>query len=256
MRRGNRKFGIELEFDCSWDKLKGEAKHAIKKIYGRRKYYSKEESFSSDIYTDKWHIKIDYSDVSELTTPISTLDDMDNICKVITYLRDSGIGVNDSCGFHVHIDIKDIDQYKFMAAWLRSEKAIIQCFPKSRRDSYHCERILDKTTVKKYIASLLVSKTYEAGHGNSISLDNYEDRKTVEVRIAEGTNDPNFIKNWVLFLLYWMDSVKKMNPCLLTCDKCNVLKFNQLLEEMNINNNEVVSFMKKRYNKFKNIKYW
>lgn len=254
MRRFNRKFGIELEFGCEWSRLKRVASEIIKKVYGPRKYYAKEESFESDFKTDKWHIKIDFSSISELTTPISTIRDLDKIQQVVSYLRDKSVEPTEDCGFHVHFDISDIDQYHLMAGWMRSERAIFECTPSVRKDNYHCEKVLESKCMRSYIANFLKTKTDGAGSSSAISFEHYEERKTVEIRLGEGTNDPEFVRNWVLFFLHWIDSVKQQNPSLITCDKCNSLKYWELMDEMNITTKWVKEYMDIRHEKYKNVR--
>lgn len=257
MNRSNRRFGIELEFECPWEHLKKHAQKTIRKHYGLRKSYSRNDSFESIIHTDKWHIKTDgLSSIAEMTTPISTQSDLSNIYKVIRDLQEQELNPTENCGFHVHMSIPDINPYHFMSAWMIYEKSIFSCFPLDRRKSSYCQKINEQPQVSRsFISRLLEDKVANSGHTDAISFSNYEDRKTVEIRMAEGTDDPEFIVNWVEFLLYWIDHIKKQNPSILPCRKCNSVAFEELMEELPMKKS-VREFMEKRYEMFGRMPYW
>lgn len=257
MNRSNRRFGIELEFECPWEYLKKHAQKHIQKVYGPRKSYSKNDSFESNIHLDKWHIKVDgLSTISELTTPVSTQKDLKLIGNVVGGLQQCELNPSESCGFHVHIDIPDIDMYHFMASWMISERAIFSCFPLDRRKSSYCQKINDQPNASRsFISRLLEEKVDTSGHTDAVSFSNYEERKTVEIRIAEATDDPEFVVNWIEFLLYWIDYTKQQNPSLLPCRKCNSMSFEDLLEDIPMKKS-VVQFMRKRYEKYSRMPYW
>jgi len=255
MRRYSRRFGIEFEFECSWEKLRYHASRAINKVYGKRKYYSKKDKFASDFQLNKWHIKEENSGVAELTTPVSTLRDVPRICQVISNFEDK-IKPEDDCGLHVHIDVHDLDQYHIMSAWLLSEKSIIRCFPLTRRRNGFCEKIIDRPQISRsLIAKILEDETESASHGDAIDLTEYEERKTVEIRLCEGTTDTELIRAWVTFLIYWVDFVKKKNPSLLPCAKCNSLEFDDLLDQLKLDKRTHM-VMEERYEKYHKSPYW
>ena len=256
MRKYTRKFGIEFEFECSWERLKKCASKAIKNTYGPRKYYAKEERFSSDFQTNKWHIKEENTAVSELTTPISTLRDVKSICEVIDELRKDLIRPQEDCGIHIHIDVPDIDIYHIMSGWLLSERAIISCFPAFRRRNGFCEKILDHPSASRsQIAKYLENKTDMATHSEAIDLTGYQDNKTIEIRLCEGSVDPEWIRAWIIFVINWVEFVKAKNPSLLPCEKCNSLDFEHLLDEMHLDK-KTESVMKDRYERYKKDPYW
>ena len=246
MDKNNRRFGIELEFGNEWKEIKEITSKIIKEVYGVRMYYARNESFKSTSRTNKWHIKTDFSASTEITTPISIRENLTKIYKVIAFLRDNGAFVTKDCGFHVHVDISDVDRYLLMAGWLASEKAIFSCFPKTRKNNDYCEKILNSRSAKSYIARILKEKTEMAISNNAISFEYYDERKTMEFRIAEGTTDPEFVRCWVNFILYWVDFIKTQNPCLITCDRCNIFSFDYLIEEMKIQDETIINFMKSR----------
>lgn len=256
MRRYSRKFGIEFEFECSWETLSWYATRAINKIYGKKNYYSKNERFTSDFKLNQWHIKQENTSVAELTTPISSLRDIPKICSVIKLLDNGKIRPQDDCGMHVHIDVHDIDQYHIMSAWLLCERAIISCFPPSRRINGFCDKILDSPmSSRSLVAKLLEDRTESSAHADAISLSEYEDRRTVEIRLAEGTLDAEWVRSWITFLMYWFDYFKKRNPSRLACEKCNSISFEELMDGVSPDRKTLDS-MNARYKKHHNNPYW
>jgi len=204
----------------------------------------------------KWHIKEENVHISELTTPVSNLRDIPKICEVIKILDNGKIKPQDDCGMHIHTDIHDIDQYHIMSAWLLCERAIISCFPSSRRISGFCDKMLDSPmSSRSLVAKLLEDRTESSAHGDAISLSQYEERKTVEVRLGEGTVDPDWIRTWVTFLMNWFSYFKKRNPSRLACEKCNSLSFEELIEELKLDKKSQ-AIMEERYQKYHNKPYW
>jgi hypothetical protein len=196
------------------------------------------------------------SSIAELTSPVSVKKDLRLIKKVVKQLAKCDLNPSERCGFHVHIDIHDIDQYQFMAGWMIYEKAILSCFPLDRRKSSHCEKIVEyPQQSQSYVARLLEEKVIQTDHTGAISLFYYDERGTVEIRVGEGTDDADFVVNWVEFLLYFIDFVRKQNPCLITCHKCNSIHFDDLIKELPMKKS-VREFMIGRYNKYGKLPYW
>jgi len=255
VRRGSRRFGIEFEFECSWERLRWYASRAVNKIYGKGRYYAKKDRFTSDFELDKWHIKEENNGVAELTTPVSRLRDIRSICEVIKSFHGK-FQPQDDCGLHVHIDVSDLDQYHIMGAWLLCERGIIRCFPQSRRRSGFCEKIIsDPHVSRNLIAKILEAETDSASHGDAVDFTEYSERKTIEFRLSEGSMDVEWIRSWITFLLYWIDFVKKKNPSLIPCEKCNSIAFDSLLDELNLDD-RTREVMEDRYEKYRKGPYW
>jgi hypothetical protein len=250
----DRKFGLELEFDCEYKEFKDITTDAIGQVYGDGFYYCRDDKFESTFKLDKWHIKVENSSVSELTTPVSTLSDLPNIMKVLRILKRKGIhGDKEDCGCHVHIDIPDIDKYEWCIFWMIYEKAIISCFPKERRGNTFCGKIVHKSDVRKRIPSLL--EHCVAADKEVFSLYKYDRRRTVEVRICETTTDTNFLTAWVKFLVSYCHFIIKQNPYLACGDNCCSVSTEDMLEKMTLDGKSK-AIMMNRYNQYKKIKYW
>jgi len=252
-----RKFGIELEFECAWKELRKSASRIINKVYGPKKYYAREATFESDTRLDKWHIKQDGGyDIAELTTPVSYKKDLIKIKRVVKGLRQEQLNPSDNCGFHVHLHIPDINQYHFLAGWMLCEKAILSCFPIDRRKSSYCEKIIEYPQQSKtLVANILEDKLNQSDHSHAISFCSYEERQTVEIRIAEGTDNEDFVVSWIEFLLCLTDHIKTINPCLISNNKCNSVLFDDLIDELHLTKS-TREYMMKRYERYSKLPYW
>jgi len=256
MLKTNRRFGIEFEFLMPQPELSKIARRIIGQIYGAGYCVSKDEKYSTLKELNKWHIKRENDEVGEINTPISKLKDLSRIARVISILAKKKVPVGDGCGLHVHIEVKDVDKYNLVGFWLQCEKCILECFPSERRKSISVEKLIkDKSDCKKYIAEILEHNVNTASHGDIISLHDYDDRHTVEFRIAEGTTDSIFVTNWIRFLLYWIEYTKNLHPATVPCHKCNSLKIDDLLSLLSVDD-ETNDFMLWRHKKYCKLPYW
>ena len=94
--------------------------------------------------------------------------------------------------------------------WLIIEKGIIRCFPKHRRKNNFCEKLGDG---KKHNIGLLFEKAYgiAENHHSILSLYHYDQRKTIEFRVCEGTNNSETIENWIKFCYLFLNYCKNMD---------------------------------------------
>jgi len=254
MRRTNRPFGIEMEFNCSFEDLKINAADAIKRIYGPRKYYAKDSKFSS-INNKTWHIKSEDYQTSEVTTPVSILSNLRDIKKVFGIISCSGLEVADDCGFHIHFSVGDIDPYLIGAAWLLCEKSIFKCFPPSRLKNIHLDKVVRYPSYEKKQIANFLEDTIDNAHTETLSLLNYTEMNTIEIRIAESTLDIKFIDIWVNFCLYWLEYIKKINSVKLACKLCNSMGIDDIMNEMKLPT-YIEDGMMDRYDKYSNNSYW
>lgn len=247
-----RRFGIELEFDNEWEYIKKHASKIIKKIYGPRRYIARNDGFDSDFALNKWHIKVDGNTHAEITSPVSKFKDIEKILTVIDYISDQSVNCGEDDGFHIHIDVGDIDKYHLLSGWLRCEKTIYKMFPKERKDNAHCEKLAHRSG--KIISTSIEDIMEESeNHSAVLSCQRYDERKTVEFRIAESTTDIKFIRAWIIFIIKFIDSVKKINPTIIGKYKTNHLGWAGLMGEVELEE-RIQKVLKKRYNKYKSEK--
>lgn len=166
--------------------------------------------------------------------------DLQEIVKVADSMRGGGLKVNERCGLHVHADLEDFSLANvgiLVARWIKIERHMVHLVPKHRVNNKHC-RLLHRA--RKSIVNLIKSyspdmtgldfwmKTRPTNlniHDNlqkkvslnlvnfARSLKSYNTKKTVELRLPEGTLSGEDVKNWVrLFLSFVNNSFEKGMP--------------------------------------------
>jgi len=255
----SRKFGCEFEFSTRYDQIKPIISKIIHKYFGNNSLYCKEEAYQS-INNIKWNLKTDATTESELCTPISTLKQMDKICDVIKEIDRNDIKITDKDSLHVHLDIAGIDKEKVLALWLKYEPVIFSLFPLRRRNCFYCERSIKSKGSKKNTASFFkdaLNSTEDHHSAISFSIVDYiknKKRKTVEIRVAEGTKNYKMVRNWVLFCIYFIESSKKIDAMKIMCDYPYKSTLYDMLNEINIKDKELLEWIEKRHDEFKRNK--
>lgn len=118
---------------------------------------------------------------------------LDTVFKcIIDKLKSCGARVNDSCGFHVHIDARKRKHKGIFDSLLKYEDILFLMQPKHRRDNRYCKP----------------SWTGDHGRYNGINKDAYSKHNTIEVRMGTASLDFEFQKNWILLLTSIVDNVK------------------------------------------------
>ncbi len=131
----NHRFGVEIEaYNCSRERLARELRDAGIQV--------SVEGYNHDA-RNHWKLVTDSSlegrDTFELVSPILVgeegLKELETVCWV---LDACDVKVNESCGFHVHMDASDfsIETWKNLALSYKHIETLIDSFmPRSRRDN-------------------------------------------------------------------------------------------------------------------------
>lgn len=255
----NRKFGCEFEFSTDWLISYNIIKPIITSLYGKDSLKAKQEWFKSNNNYRQWHFKTDSTTACELCTPISTYKKLNKILKVIKNIKLKNIKVSKKDALHVHLDASDLDPKKILLMWLKYEKVIFNMFPKHRQNNMYCPKAIKGIIKNKLVANYF--KEAEEGskeHHYAISFYFYKTNKknakrnTVEIRIAEGTTDYKFVKNWIIFCLYFVEASKKCDIINTMCDSPKSYSLNDLILELKIKDQTLTKWLKKRYEKYKN----
>jgi len=266
----DRHFGCEFEFSTIYHDFLPIVKPIIDNIYGHQCLKHSEKWYESNNNFKQWHLKIDNSTESELCTPVSNLNDINKITSVLELLgKNNAIKITKNDSFHVHMDVKDIDKEAILVLWMRYEKVIFSLFPPHRRNhNQFCEKSILKEKSNKNISNYLqeaIENTKD--HHSAISFYFYKHketntlsstRNTVEFRLGEGTTNPVFIKNWVTFLLFFLDSCKNLeikDIVDIMCDRRlvnNEENLSLMIKELQINNSEVKKWIASRYKNISN----
>lgn len=112
--------------------------------------------------------------------------------------------VNDSCGLHVHLDMRNRDVVKCANRLLASQDLLFNMVPASRKDNDYCSRNnIDKITFSN------INDGYNTlGIRGAVNLQAYREHKTIEIRLHEGSVNTNDIINWTKLLINIADNTK------------------------------------------------
>lgn len=117
---------------------------------------------------------------------------IDKVCEI---LKQCGAEVNETCGLHVHLDMRSRNWekcYKRLHKALRWMYAIVHTSRKEGGEGYsYCQEPPEEPNMHD---------RYMAINATSVSA-----HKTLEVRLHQGTVNPTKIKNWIRFLLLVVD---------------------------------------------------
>jgi Putative amidoligase enzyme len=223
-------FGVEIEVNR---KLSVQQLAKIVQEADPKRQVMSTQSYQQDYSNDYWHVKFDRScgDRSQeggweiASYKASGAKDLLKIEKVMKAVSENGAEVNNNCGFHIHVEIADFNTIQaatLVAYWLKIEKMICEILPKHRRNNMYAKLLTDKfhlnTSVGAYNPTSLWMAirppSFDHEHRRvSLNITNYalqsHNRRTVELRLPEGTVNPKEIKNWVRLFLHFVDSCKK-----------------------------------------------
>lgn len=223
--RSKRHFGIELEMN-----QKVHAREIVKVVSAtdptRPVIHS--SHYVQDYDNEYWHVKFDRScgDVNNqggwevASYKAGGYKDVENMGRVADALKKAGVVVNNECGFHIHAECADF-KHNMMASlvayWMMIEPVVLEMLPKHRKSNkyalpfsrrfnadpskvYTCERFWEMVRPQRY------------DHANrrvSLNLCNYAqwhpNRKTIELRLPEGTVESKDVKNWIRLFVHFVD---------------------------------------------------
>ena len=135
---------------------------------------------------------IDYDSSCEIpvevtfTCSINNLEKIDRVCAVLNKLDAK---VDDSCGLHVHIDMRNLTKSVMMEETHRLINALpvlTRLVPKSRRSNTYCQN--NKGKISQNDRYYMINYTA------------YSKFKTIECRLHSGTTNAKKIKNWCILL--------------------------------------------------------
>lgn len=185
-RTQERHVGIELEFISSADRVKLGAMLALAEL---GEYVHLKGDGSIRVDKSGYH-------AHELSACIPESQRKVVISKIAGVLKEAGALINKSCGFHVHLDMRNRDRQKSFSNLVSAQNVFYAMNPKSRKESTYCKKTLSKDLDKERNGS-----RYKGV--NAAALSKYG---TLEIRIHSGTVDDAKINNWVDLLISVTDA--------------------------------------------------
>jgi hypothetical protein len=128
---------------------------------------------------------------------------IDKVCEAI---RQAGGKINDTCGLHVHLDMRNREFNEVFNNFFFVQKLLFTTQPKTRRASKYCKIMARRTAPVK-------TKYY------AINKMSYAEHRTLEIRLHQGTIDPKEIKMWTGLLIKIADTAKKFKKSVKSFDE-------------------------------------
>lgn len=198
----NRRFGVEIEaYNCPKGRLAQELRDAGISVTI--------EDYNHAT-TSHWKLVDDSSltgnDTFELVSPIlegeTGLKELEKVCWVLDFCD---VKVNESCGFHVHMDASgfSMETWKNLAINYKHLESVIDSFmPGSRRDNRYC-RSLSRISESNITAADTIGdlqRVFENHRYYKLNLEAYSRHRTVEFRQHGGTTNYTKMEKWIRFL--------------------------------------------------------
>ncbi len=229
-------FGVEIEIGKEINRdlivlyLKKNTRRFVKKSYYR-----------PTVNNSYWDVKHDGSCGLKVVNGIneggyeinsykaSGINELKEICKIVSNMKTIGVKVNNNCGFHLHVEVADFSEDVMgilLNNWIHIEELVFDCVPKKRKNNKYCQRmnheyLMLKENFRKPIDFWNLYKPKATTLNNaerkrSLNINNYYrslnlkkfNRKTVEFRFMESTLCEKNIKNWVRFLVNFVEFCK------------------------------------------------
>ncbi len=222
-------FGIELEVN---KKVSLEViTRAVQKA-DQKKEVMASTTYQQDNGNNYWHCKFDRSCGNKAqeggwevaSYKASGVADLLKIANMGTVLKDAGAEVNDNCGYHIHVEIKDFEPQQaatLVAYWMKIEPLIMEILPKNRRNNIYCQLLREvKPVTDQHLKSvdLFWNRVRPVSYDNnerrvSLNMCHYalgtHNKRTVELRLPEGTLDETDIKNWARMFIHFVGYCKR-----------------------------------------------
>lgn len=212
-------YGVELEgLIRSRDEMYEKMKAAGFKV--------KKTSYSHEMENKLWKVgddgsvrnnmndieRMNYSSM-ELTSPkLFGEDGFKDIKKVLDFWAGIGGAVNNSCGFHVHVDAWNYtleDLLRLLLVWTKIEPVIYFLVSPSRRHNNTFAKMWRRENCRK-TARIFLGINLDPRSDRYYALNRvaFEKYRTVEFRIHQGTMNTDKVKYWTVFCLKLVEKVK------------------------------------------------
>lgn len=126
------------------------------------------------------------------------LDTEKNISKtleeLVPFFKKIKAKVNNSCGLHVHLDMRRRNAQNCYKNLLNAQKVMMGLVSATRVGGEYCEISSENTKEQRYSA---------------INYGSLRKHKTLEIRLHQGSVNPKEINTWVQFLLKALKTTKK-----------------------------------------------
>jgi len=138
---------------------------------------------------------------------------IDTLKLVMKTLREAGATIKPTCGLHVHVGVRDLDQHglsRLVRTWWTREVEFYSLIPKGRRRNGFCKPwrraySVPTATADRIITGGAPSESWEKYTG--LNLRPLARLGTVEFRLHGGTLNGTKAEAWIQFLLGFVDAM-------------------------------------------------
>jgi len=234
----------------------GKIVNEYESIYNDNKKFVKvtsgQEGWAQTKDNNYWHVKFDrtcgetggfFDNGWEIASFIgSGHQDADHISRLARFLNNAGAQVNLNCGLHIHVEVSDFteaDMGILLSRWLKIEDFLISICHPSRKNNKYClplRKRINKTFIyfEQFVKNPIDVWNYfkpfdlnihnnkekrvtlnTIGFATSLIVPSFS-RKTIELRLPECILDENHVKNWLRFIVNFVEVCKNKNDLPLT----------------------------------------
>ncbi len=212
----NRPFGMEFEFtrSCTQEALVEAVRYAIPDL--RDDYIRVADWEHTPPNNREWVVKRDGSCGWEISTPKSQGRAMlQQCCDVLGACKKVGAKVGPRTGIHLHYQIRDFNMEglgRIVAYWIKLEGMLFFSLPRKRRANSFCLSLSRAGDIKVDATYNYDDLIHIAGENRyrALNIKPYlnDEVKKIEIRIIEGTMDPQVVWNWTTFFFHFIQRVK------------------------------------------------
>ena len=142
-----------------------------------------------------------YSVEITVCAPESTVKQViTNLCTVLRR-RTIDARANNSCGLHVHLDMRLRDATKCYSNLFLGQELLMSMVPQTRTVDEQARRYCKKNTYATLTNQKAMNDRYHV-----INVESLSKYKTIEIRLHSGTTNAEKINNWIELLILLADS--------------------------------------------------
>lgn len=149
------------------------------------------------------HVGTDASCGFEVRVLVQDDNYIEPLKRITKVIKDLGFQVNETCGLHIHLDMRNRDVKKAYANLFKSMNLLKKFVNKSRIGNRFC---VENTMETFDLHNATFTQTdRDTARRHSINTMSYETYKTIEIRMHQGSLDPDVILPWIKLLLKIVD---------------------------------------------------
>lgn len=128
----------------------------------------------------------------EIRVLVTEDDYINPLTKIMKTLTDMGFGVNERCGTHVHLDMRNRDVKRVYNNFFYTQSFMRKLLEKSRKKNKYCK-------VNTYADFHQQHELRDRRTG--INCESYSEHRSLEIRMHHGTLDPKELLPWIKLLI-------------------------------------------------------